>query len=363
VQTRTQRLRARLNAAGLPALLVTDKVNRHYLTGFTGSLGWALVTPSHQVLVVDDRYTAQARSQAAGWDIRRVEFQSFFDSTAVAGAALGLRLGRLGFEADRVTVAQHAAMARILLDLEWIPASGLVEAVRRVKEPAEVVTIERACKIAERAIDAALPLMRPGTTETELAWAMERCCRESGAQAMAFNLVGSGPRSALPHAHPTDRPLAEGDLVLVDIGPMLDGYYADITRMFVIGEPRLWQQEIHALALAAQRKALEACRPGITAGALDAVARGHIEQAGYGGQFLHLLGHGVGLQGSSEGPRIDRGVADVLEAGMVITIEPGIYLEGRGGVRVEETVAITEDGCRPLTRLPHDLSRPSRGAS
>jgi Xaa-Pro aminopeptidase len=362
MESRLQRLRIQLNRQGLPALMVTDKVNRHYLTGFTGSLGWALVTPSQQVLAVDDRYTAQARNQAAGWDVRRVEFQSFFDGTAAAGAARGLRLERLAFEADKVTVAQHAAAARALPDTEWIPAAGIVEAVRRVKEPAEIATIERACGIAEQAIDAALPMMRAGTTEAALAWAMERHCREHGAQAMAFNLVGSGPRSALPHAQPTDRPLGDGDLVLVDVGPMLDGYYADITRMFVVGEPQPWQRDIHALALEAQRMALDACRPGITAGALDAIAREHIEQAGFGDRFLHLLGHGVGLQGSGEGPRIDRGVPDVLEAGMVITIEPGIYLDGRGGVRVEDTVVVTTGGCRSLTRYPHDLTRPGSPA-
>jgi Xaa-Pro aminopeptidase len=142
---------------------------------------------------------------------------------------------------------------------------------------------------------------------------------------------------------------------------MLDGYYADITRMFVAGEPRPWQCEIHDLALAAQHLALQACRPGMAAGDLDAVASGHITQAGYGDRFLHLLGHGVGLQGSGEGPPVDRGVPDLLEAGMVLTIEPGIYLEGRGGVRVEETVLVTPEGCRRLTTYPHALA-PPRGA-
>ncbi|MDI6772886.1 MAG: Xaa-Pro peptidase family protein [bacterium] len=354
--SRLNRLRARLEAAGLPAMLVTEKVNRSYLSGFAGSLGWAVITPDQQILVVDDRYTEQARAQAVGWDVRRVEFQAFFDGTAIVEAVRGLGLTRLGFEADKVTVAQHAAMARSVSGIELVPGQGQVETIRRIKEPEEIALVERACGIAERAIDQALPLLRPGTTEAALAWALERTCREAGAQGMAFCLVGSGPRSSLPHSAPTDRALADGDLVLLDIGPMLGGYYADITRMFVVGVPQPWQREIHALARAAQQKALDACRPGMTAGELDTVAREHITQAGYGDRFLHLLGHGVGLQGSGEGPIIDRGIPDMLEAGMIITIEPGIYLEGRGGVRVEETVVITHDGCRSLTRYPHDLT-------
>jgi Xaa-Pro dipeptidase len=215
--------------------------------------------------------------------------------------------------------------------------------------------IERACRIAEDAIDAVRPLMRRGTSERDLAWAIERRCREAGAQSMAFCLVGSGPRSALPHSWPTDRVVRDGDLLLVDVGPIVGGYYGDVTRMFVIGEPAPWQREIHALALEAQALALAACRPGIAAGDLDAVARGHVARAGYGAQYLHLLGHGVGLHGAAEGPLIDRGIPDLLDEHMVVTIEPGIYLEGRGGVRVEETVLVTADGCRPLTRSPHSL--------
>jgi len=173
---------------------------------------------------------------------------------------------------------------------------------------------------------------------------------------MAFCLVGAGPRSALPHSTPTDRALAAGDLLLVDIGPVVQGYYADITRMFVIGAPQTWQAEIHRIALEAQAHALAACRPGITTGDLDAAARRHIAGAGYGGQFPHLLGHGVGLHGSGEGPVIEPEGEDLLEPDMVITIEPGIYLPERGGVRVEETVLVTADGCRSLTHYPHSLT-------
>jgi Xaa-Pro aminopeptidase len=212
--------------------------------------------------------------------------------------------------------------------------------------------------VAEAAIQACLAMLRSGVTEQALAWAIERHCREAGASAMAFNLVGSGPRSALPHCAPTERAFEDRDLVLVDIGPILDGYHADITRMFVVGDPRPWQLEIHAIALEAQRLAIAACRPGMRADALDAVARDHITRAGYGDRFLHLLGHGIGACGTSEDPKIMPAAADVLRPGMVITIEPGIYLSGRGGMRVEETVLVTEDGCRALTQFPHDLVRP-----
>jgi Xaa-Pro aminopeptidase len=353
---RVKRLYPRIAGAGLDGLLVTERVNRFYVSGFSGSLGWAVIAPAHHTLVVDGRYATQAPAQAPGWEIRRVEHHAFFDGTAAAEAVRGLAIRRLGFEADKVTVAQHDAIARALPGIALVPASGHVEVVRRRKEPDEIAAIERACAIAERALDAALPLLRPGVTERQLAWELEKACRDGGANAMAFCLVGAGPRSALPHAAPTDRALADGDLVLVDIGPIVRGYYADITRMFVIGAIEAWQAEIHRIALEAQARALAACRAGATTGDLDAAARDYIDRAGYGEQFLHLLGHGVGLQGSGEGPLIDRGGRDVLEADMIVTIEPGIYLAGRGGVRVEETVLVTPDGCRALTHYPHSLT-------
>ena len=353
---RVKRLYPRIAGAGLDGLLITERVNRYYVTGFSGSLGWAVVTPTHRTMVVDGRYLTQAPAQARDWDVRQVDFQAFFDGTAVADAVRGLGIKRLGFESDKVTVAQHDAMARALPGVTMVPAPGHVETVRRRKEPDEIRSIERACAIAERALDAVVPLVRPGATERQLAWELEKACREAGAQAMAFCLIGSGPRSALPHAAPTDREIATGDLVLVDVGPIVKGYYGDITRMFVAGAAQDWQIEIHRIALEAQARALAACRAGITTGDLDAAARDYIEQAGFGEQFLHLLGHGVGLHGSSEGPIIDRLGRDVLEADMVVTIEPGIYLAERGGVRVEETVVVTADGCRTLTHYPHSLT-------
>jgi Xaa-Pro aminopeptidase len=353
---RVKRLYPRIAGAGLDGLLVTERVNRFYVTGFSGSLGWAAITPAHHTLVVDGRYMTQAPAQARGWDVRLVDFQAFADGTAVAEAVRGLGIKKLGFESDKVTVAQHDAFSRALPGVTLVPAPGHVETVRRRKEPNELDAIERACGIAEAALDATLPLVRAGVTERQIAWELEKRCRDAGAQAMAFCLVGSGPRSALPHAAPTEREITTGDLVLIDIGPIVQGYYADITRMFVAGVPQEWQNEIHRIALEAQARALNACRAGITTGELDAAARDYIEQAGYGGQFLHLLGHGIGLHGSSEGPLIDRGGRDVLEADMVVTIEPGIYLAERGGVRVEETVVVTADGCRPLTHYPHSLT-------
>jgi Xaa-Pro aminopeptidase len=258
MDSRADRLHARLPAAGLDGLLVTEKVNRSYLSGFSGSLGWAAITPAHRVLVVDGRYATQAREQAAGWDVRLVAFQAFSNGAAADEALRGLGVRRLGFEADTLTVAQHDAIARALPNVQLVPSAGHVEAVRRRKEPGEVALIEHACRVAEEAIDGARPLMRAGVTERTLAWTIERHCREAGAQAMAFCLIGSGPRSALPHSAPTDRALAKGDLLLVDVGPIVSGYYCDVTRMFVIGTPQPWQREIYALALEAQARALAA---------------------------------------------------------------------------------------------------------
>jgi Xaa-Pro aminopeptidase len=355
--SRLERLRARTRAAELPALLVTDRTNRAYLTGFMGSLGWAIVTPDHEVLLVDDRYTEQAAAQATGWDIVRCEFGALLDGSAITDPLGRLRVKHLGVDTDKTTVTLYDGLVRAAAaaGAMVVPAAGHVEALRQIKEPDEIVRIEAAARVAEAAIAACLPRLRPGATEQALAWALERHCREAGASGMAFNLVGSGPRSALPHCAPTDRAFEPGDLVLVDIGPIANGYHADITRTFVVGAPQPWQREIHAIALEAQTRAIAACRPGMRADALDAVARDHIARAGYGSRFLHLLGHGIGAHGTSEDSKIMPGVADVLRPGMVITIEPGIYLSGRGGVRVEETVLVTEDGCRALTRFPHGL--------
>ncbi|MDR7417902.1 MAG: Xaa-Pro peptidase family protein [Armatimonadota bacterium] len=357
--SRLERLRARMREAAVPALLVTDRPNRAYLTGFVGSLGWAIVTPDRQMLLVDDRYTEQAAAEATGWDVVRCEFGALLDGGAVTEPLRRLKVGRLGVEVDKITVTLHEGVARAAAaaGATVFPAAGHVEALRQIKEPDEIARIEAAARVAEAAIAACLPMLRPGATEQAFAWALERHCREAGASGMAFNLIGSGPRSALPHCTPTGRALEPGDLVLVDIGPIVNGYHADITRMFVVGEPQPWQREIHAIALEAQARAIAACRPGVRADALDAIARDHIARAGYGDQFLHLLGHGIGAYGTTEDPKIMPGVADVLRPGMVITIEPGIYLSGRGGARVEETVLVTEDGCRLLTRLPHDLQR------
>jgi Xaa-Pro aminopeptidase len=360
--SRLERLRVRLERAGVPALLVADRFNRAYLTGFTGSLGWAVVTPDRQILLVDDRYTEQASSQASAWDVRRCEFMGFFDGSAVTQAFRGLGITRVGAEADKLTVTAYAGLdhATAAAGATLVPAPGHVEAQRQIKEPEEIERIETAARVAEAAINASRALFRPGVTEQELAWAIEQHCRRAGASGMAFTLIGAGPRSALPHCAPTDRPFEAGDFVLVDIGPIVNSYHADITRMFVAGEPQPWQREIHAIALEAQRLAIAACRPGMRADTLDAVAREHITEAGYGDRFLHLLGHGIGAYGTSEDPKIMPGVADVLRPGMVITIEPGIYLSGRGGVRVEETVLVAEDGCRPLTHFPHELAPGNR---
>jgi Xaa-Pro aminopeptidase len=362
--SRLDKLRARLREGPLPALLIADRVNRAYLTGFMGSLGWAIVTPQKQVLLVDGRYTEQATAQAIGWDVWQCDFAGFYDGSAVAMPLRRLGVEQVGVEIDKVTAALHEGLSRAAAAAGTIavPAAGHVEALRQIKEADEIARIEIAARVAEQAIDACLPMLRPGVTEQAFAWALERHCREAGASGMAFTLVGSGPRSALPHCAPTARAFEPRDLVLIDIGPIVNGYHADITRMFVVGGARTWQRDIHAVALEAQSKAIAACRPGVSADALDAVAREHITAAGYGDRFLHLLGHGIGAYGTSEDPKIMPGVVDALMLGMVVTIEPGIYLTGKGGVRVEETVLITDHGCRALTQFPHDLEYTQGGS-
>lgn len=349
--SRLTRARSLLSERGLDALLVHQAANRTYLTGFTGSAGIAVITDSEALLLVDFRYVEQAAAEAAEFEVIKADRQ-FIDTLTDVVRARGLR--RIGFESESVTVKQHRDYADRLTPAEILPIEG-VDRLRWIKDTDELARIERAVAIADAAFAHVQPLLRSGAVERDIAVELEFFMRRNGAEKEAFeSIVASGPRSALPHGRAADRALQSGDLVTLDFGAIYRGYVSDCTRTVVLGQASAKHQEIYGTVLAAQQAALAGIRPGMTGKAADAIARTIIAEAGYGDAFGHSLGHGVGLV-VHEGPSLSPREEAELAPGMVVTVEPGIYLPGWGGVRIEDLAVITVDGCRSLTRTPKDL--------
>jgi Xaa-Pro aminopeptidase len=339
--SRLERLRAGLEEP----LLVSNGLNVRYLTGFDSSNAALLVEPDRVRLFSDFRYADAAR------EVQGVEFvetkRSLFASLAE------LLDGRVGFEADAVPYGAWETLRRD--GLELIPRRGLVEGLRAVKEERELTAIRRAAEITSEAYARLAEEPFVGRTERELAWRLEEHFHELGAHAPAFEtIVASGPNGARPHARPTDRETGAGETVVVDAGALVDGYCADCTRTFATGPLPDELKDAYAACLEGQLAGLEAVRPGTTGVDADAAARGRIEAAGLGGKFGHGLGHGVGLD-VHEAPRLSRESTDTLAAGNVVTVEPGIYLEGLGGIRIEDLVIVGEDGPEVLTSFTKDL--------
>jgi Xaa-Pro aminopeptidase len=325
---------------------VTHLPNVRWLCGFTGSSGTLLVTRRDAAFFTDFRYREQGAREVRG--ARRVEYLGG-SVQSVAAAVRKARVTRLGFEAEHLSFAAHADFAAALPGVELVPMRGAVEELRAVKDAGEIATIRRALRIAQRA--AARSLCRlTGGTEAQIAERLRQAIRREGGDEESFPIiVASGPHAALPHAHPTKRAVSGGDLVVIDFGVKLGGYVTDITRTFL---PRKWEKtsfEIYRIVLAAQRAAIAAIGPGVKASTVDAAARGVIDRAGYGDQFGHGLGHGVGLE-VHERPTLSPKSGDILEAGMIVTVEPGIYLENFGGVRIEDMVLVTPTGREVMSR-------------
>lgn len=357
VAARLDRLRASLGAAGVPGLLVTHRPNVRYLTGFTGSAGMLLVpTDADAVLVTDGRYAEQATGQVreAGVPAEiEVAATQVDQHRLLAGAAHGL--GRLGLEAHAVTWAVQRALSERLAPVEIVPTEGLVEALRRVKDAGEVARIRAACAVADEALAEVLPVLAERPTEAELALALEVAMRRRGASGPSFEtIVASGPNSSRPHARPSDRVVGPAELVVIDFGCVVDGYCSDCTRTVSVGDPGDDARRFHRVVLEAQRAGREAVRAGAECAAIDRAARSVIEAAGLGEAFPHSTGHGLGLE-VHEAPRLASTSRDTVAAGSVVTVEPGVYLPGTGGVRIEDTVAVTDEGAEPLTASPKDL--------
>jgi Xaa-Pro aminopeptidase len=342
--TRLERL-----AAGLDEpLLVTRGPNIRYLTGLDSSNAAVLVEhDGDATLYTDFRYAEAAASVP---DVTLVQTGRY-----LVQELSGLLAGRrLAFEAEHLSFADHARL--VAGGVELTPAYGAVERLRAVKEPGEVDAVRRAAALSD-AVFAELANERfTGRTERELAWHLERRFRELGAEGLSFQaIVGSGPNGAMPHLRPGDREIGSGELVVVDAGAVVDGYCSDCTRTFATGPLPPELEEAYAVCLAAELAGLAGVRAGVTGADADTAARAVIEDAGLGERFGHGLGHGVGLE-VHEAPTLRQGAGDVLEPGNVVTIEPGIYLPGQGGVRIEDLVVVTADGCERLTGVPRELT-------
>lgn len=338
-----------LDGAGVDALVVTNLVNVRYLTGFTGSAGELLVDAGGALLVTDGRYREQAPGQvAAGVEV------------AIAGPerrpTYVERLGgatRVGLEAGSATWADQRRLTGWLEEADLVPTEGLVESLREVKDAGEVARIEAAAAIADAALGEVADGIRAGASEREVAAALDHAMRCRGAEDRAFaTIVAGGPNSALPHARPSDRVLASGDLVVCDFGAVVDGYRSDMTRSFrVDGRSGGREDELRDAVRVAQQAGLDRVADGVPLAEVDAACRESLEASGLGEAFVHGTGHGVGLD-IHEAPALSGSATGTLRSGHVVTVEPGAYLAGLGGVRWEDTVLVTADGHRALTRAP-----------
>ncbi|WP_317891248.1 M24 family metallopeptidase [Paenibacillus oceani] len=349
---RLARLRALMQERRLEALFVTGSHNRHYLSGFTGSSGYLLITADKAYLLTDFRYMTQAADQAKGFEI--VEHAPKVGET-VRQLLDSLRIQEVGFEQQHVTYASYTVYAADLGPIKLVPAEPLVELLRMVKDQSELAVMQEAAELADKTFEHVLTTLKPGITENDVALTIEFYMRQHGAASVSFEtIVASGERSALPHGKASGRVLRSGEFVKMDFGAYYKGYCSDITRTVMLGKPTEKHRELYDIVLEAQMHTLEHIRPGMTGKAADALARDVIRKCGYGDHFGHGTGHGLGME-VHEAPRLSMLSDTVLKPGMTVTVEPGIYLPGFGGVRIEDDVVVTDSGVRRLTQSTKDF--------
>ncbi|HEY1336102.1 MAG TPA: Xaa-Pro peptidase family protein [Bryobacteraceae bacterium] len=349
---RRENVAADLGARKLDALLVSFGPNLRYLTGFTGSNGNMLVLPKRAILFTDPRYTIQARQEVT-CEVRIAKGPLVVD---VLAAIRRLGLKRIGYEPARMTCDYFESLhSRLPMKSSLAAAPGWIEELRMVKSPDEIARIRRSVETNSRAFEQTVARVRPGMKEQDLAAELEYRMRRLGAEKPSFEtIVAGGQRSALPHAQPTAASLERGGLVVVDMGALQDGYCSDMTRMLHLGAPSAKAKRTYEAVLEAQLAAIDAVRAGATATQVDRAARSVLKGHGLDRAFVHSTGHGLGLE-IHEPPRIGKRDKTALRAGMAITIEPGVYLEGFGGIRIEDTVVVTENGCEILTPTSKEL--------
>lgn len=359
-QQRVARLRHHLHDQEEPveALLITSATNRQYLSGFSGSNGALLVTGQEALVLTDSRYRLQVAQESPGFAFHQTSSEHPL-SAVLSRLVVQMGIPCLSFEAAHVNVALHQKLANALQEAateadapspDLQATENLVEWLREVKEAEELATLRHAAAITDAAYAAVVPHLRPEHTERQVAWMLEVALREQGgAEGVAFPIVvAAGPDAAMPHAHATDDPLGCNRPIVIDMGARYGGYHADMTRTIVLGEADATFQAVYAVVLHAQEQAMAGIRPGMTGAEADSLARDQIVAAGYGDSFGHSLGHGVGLD-IHEPPRLGQSSEHTLRVGQVFSIEPGIYLEGWGGVRIEDLVSLREHGCDQIS--------------
>ncbi|MDB4867200.1 MAG: aminopeptidase family protein [Cohnella sp.] len=349
---RLESLREKVSEAGGQAMLVTSEVNRRYLSGFTGTHGFALVSDDKAALLTDFRYKEQAALQAVGFDI--VEHGTDINAT-VAELLKSWGVSKVLFEDHQVTFAAHAALVQTLAPAQLMPAGAVIEELRMIKDETELAVIREATDLADRTFEYILGFIKPGVRESEIALEMETFMRKHGASGPSFTtIVASGERSAMPHGVASERVVGKDEFVKLDFGAYYKGYCSDLTRTVVVGKPSDKHREIYNIVKEAQQYALDHLVPGMTGREGDALTRDIITMYGYGEHFGHGTGHGFGME-IHEAPRLSKNGDMVLTPGMTVTVEPGIYLPGFGGVRIEDDVVFTDTGIQILTRSPKEL--------
>lgn len=347
------RVRSEIEHQRLSAFLVSHLPNIRYLCGFTGSAGALLITAADMVFFTDGRYTQQAKQEVKG---ARVKIGKNSALTLAGEWLKRSNIRRVGIESPHMTVGDRTRLAKLLRGrVKLVEAPPVVEAIRMVKDPDEIAKIRAACQLGVTIFHGLLKSVRAGKSESQVAGELEFAARQAGAEQMAFpTIVAAGARSALPHGRASNAVVPSRAFVLFDFGVLLAGYCSDMTRTVYLGRPQSQQRQVYEAVREAQQVAIEAVKPGVTAGEVDQTARKLLQKRKLAKFFTHSTGHGLGLE-IHEAPRIGAGQKEVLRAGMVITIEPGVYLPGKWGIRIEDTVVVTQAACEILTNCPKDL--------
>jgi Xaa-Pro aminopeptidase len=351
--TRLSRVREALESAGATALLETHRPNIYYLTGFTGDSGALLVEQSSVILFTDGRFAIQAKEEIPG-------IHAHIHQGPLLGAVgdhlRRKRRGRIAMAPTHLTLAGWEALKKAAgKGIKWVSLDGLVEGLRAVKDSFEMDRIRDAARLGSQVMEEAIRLIRPGVTELDIAAEIGYRMRRKGASGESFEpIVAAGPRSALPHARPTARRVGKNELVVLDLGAILRHYCSDLTRTVYVGRAPARVRRYYQAVLDAQSAARDALKSGVTAGSVDAAARGVLQRRGFGKYFVHSTGHGIGLEIHEE-PRVARGQKKVLETGNVVTLEPGVYIEGVGGIRIEDDALVTPRGTEILTTAPREF--------
>lgn len=349
---RLEKLRKIVQQQNLDGILITRPENQRYFSGFTGGEATLLITQKDALLLTDFRYYEQVADEAPDFELVKVERKLPLVLKEILHEQ-GVRT--LGFESSHLDVASFRAWRQATRGVKWVPTNDIAEDIRMFKDEHELALIRKAVIIADEACDHVRDWIRPGMTEKQVAWELEAHMRTHGAEGISFPfIVGAGPNGAKPHAGPHERPIREGEPIVMDMGARVDGYDSDLTRTICLGKPDSKLQEIYDIVLRAQLAAEKGARPGMKGHEVDALARQVIVDAGYGEYFGHGLGHGVGLA-IHEKPRASQKCEDVMQPGTVITIEPGIYLPGWGGIRIEDMLVFTDDGVEILTKARKEL--------